>query len=151
MTLASKSTFVNDRFRLEIPAKQENVELVCKFISGIAGKMGFADQDIQKIALIVDEACANVVNHAYEKASALKGIMYLSIEKYREKIEIAVADKGAGFDPGEMAAPDMETYQKNSLNGGLGLHLIKEFSDEVQFEINPGVCNKVKMVKFLQN
>ena len=100
--------------------------------------------------MIVDEACANVINHAYKNTSHLNPNIYLTVNKNDEKLEIAVADEGDGFDPENIKTPDMDAYQKNSLNGGLGLHLIQQFSDEVSFEMNPGVRNEVKMVKFLK-
>ena len=146
----SSNKFRNDRFRLELPAKGENVDLVCKFISGIAGKMGFCEQHVYQIELIVDEACANVVKHAYKKTVFTRENLELVVEKHAEKIEISVADEGEGFDPGAIQPPDMEAYQRDPLNGCLGLHLIKQFSDEVKFDMNPGVRNEVKMVKFLK-
>jgi serine/threonine-protein kinase RsbW len=146
----SKNTFENDRYRLELPAKGENLDLICQFIGGIAGKMGFCEQHIYQIELIVDEACANVVKHAYKKRVTPREIIQLTVEKHADKIEIAVADRGGGFDPAALKTPDMDVYLKNSLNGGLGLHLIKQFSDDVKFDINPGIRNEVKMVKFLK-
>ena len=35
--------------------------------------------------------------------------------------------------------------------GGMGVHLIRTLMDDVNFCINPGFCNEVKMVKYRQN
>lgn len=134
---------------LELPAEYENLDYICKFISGIAGSMGFSEQHIYQIELIVDEACSNVIKHAYRNSRHPKKIIQAGVEKHPEKIEIIIADSGSGFDPAAIKTPDLKEYQKKMIRGGLGLYLIKHFSDDVQFSIQPGVRNEVKMVKFL--
>ncbi len=52
-------------FRLKLPANSENLDIIRKFISGIAGNVGFTEEEVYQIELAVDEACANVIKHAY--------------------------------------------------------------------------------------
>ena len=52
-------------YRLKLPADSQNLDIIRKFIAGISENMGFPDEEIYKIELAVDEACANVVKHAY--------------------------------------------------------------------------------------
>jgi serine/threonine-protein kinase RsbW len=138
-----------NRYFLEIPAECENLGHVCKFVSGIAGSMGFSEQHLHQIELIVDEACTNVIKHAYQTGNYPRKIIQAKVEKHPEKIAIVIADRGAGFDPAAIKSPNLKEYQKRMIIGGLGLYLIKQFSDEVHFRIQPGVRNEVRMVKFL--
>jgi serine/threonine-protein kinase RsbW len=144
-----KNGIQKSNYYLEIPAECENLRHVCEFVSGIAGSMGFSDQQLHQIELIVDEACTNIIKHAYPNGNYSKKTIQARVKKCPEKIEIVIADRGAGFDPAAIKNPDLKEYQKRMIMGGLGLYLIKQFSDEVHFRIHPGVRNEVKMVKFL--
>ncbi|MCB0275665.1 MAG: ATP-binding protein, partial [Calditrichaeota bacterium] len=55
-------------YRLKLPADSANLDIIRRFVSGIAENMGFSGDDIYEIELAVDEACANVVKHAYANA-----------------------------------------------------------------------------------
>lgn len=139
----------NGTYSLEIPAAYENLDHVRRFISGIAGNMGFSEEHVHQIELIVDEACSNVIKHAYKNCCSPHETIRIKVKTHPKKIEIVVADRGAGFDPAAIGTPDLRKYQEKMIVGGLGLYLIHSFSDKVEFSIRPGVCNKVKMVKFL--
>ena len=57
---------VKKTYNLKIPSQKDNLEIIRNFISAIARKVGFKDEDVNKIELAVDEACTNVIRHAYE-------------------------------------------------------------------------------------
>lgn len=149
---AKKTTAVkrsSDVFRLKLPADSANLDLIRKFVSGIAIGMGFDEEEIYQIELAVDEACANVINHAYREKPEAEKLINITVRKKPKKLEIVIADKGVGFDPSELTSPDMNEYLKRMKPGGLGVHLFRTLMDEVQFSIRPGVRNAVKMVKYL--
>lgn len=139
----------NGTYSLELPAANENLDHVRRFISAIAENMGFSEEHVHQIELIVDEACSNVIKHAYKNCCSSNKIIRIKVKKHPKKIEIVVTDRGAGFDPTAIGTPDLRKYQEKMIVGGLGLYLIHNFCDEVQFSIQPGVRNAVKMVKFL--
>lgn len=139
-----------DIFRLKLPADSENLDIIRRFISGIATNMGFSGDGIYEIELAVDEACANVVKHAYADGDPDDHVISVTVRSKSDRIEIRIADRGAGFNPDGLEAPVMEKYLQEMKSGGLGVHLIRTLMDEVKFYIKPGVRNEVKMVKFLQ-
>ena len=141
----------NNSFRLKLPAASENLDIIRKFISGIAENMGFSEEDIYQIELAVDEACANVIRHAYVGENTKEKHIHVSVKTKSKRIEIVIADTGVGFNPDTIKTPNMDEYLKKMKPGGLGLHLIKTLMDEVNFRINPGVRNEVKMSKNLPN
>ncbi len=136
-------------FRLKIPADSENLDIIRKFIAGIAATMGFSEEEIYQMELAVDEACANVIKHAYVDEKTNEKNINVTVKKKTDQIEIKIADKGVGFDPSRIQSPDMEKYLKEMKQGGLGIHLIKSLMDDVKFHINPGVRNEVRMTKNL--
>jgi anti-sigma regulatory factor (Ser/Thr protein kinase) len=54
-------------YKLRIPSQTDNLELIRDFVSKLASKVGFSEEDVGKIELAVDEACTNVIKHAYKK------------------------------------------------------------------------------------
>jgi len=142
-TLAPKSK----KYHLKIPSQTDNLEIIREFVSRIARKVGFSDDDISKIELAVDEACTNVIKHAYQNNSQ-KPIDITIIIDY-EKLTVVVTDKGKGFNPEKLKVPDLKEYLAEMRVGGLGIYLMKTLMDEVEIKSKPGKGNQVRMVKYL--
>ncbi|RMF58129.1 MAG: ATP-binding protein [Calditrichaeota bacterium] len=134
-------------YRLNLPAHSENLHVIRKFVSEIASNLGFDEEAMYQIELAVDEACTNVIKHAYRNDQQSEKIIKITLKVKEDRLIIIVADKGCGFNPAAIKSPDMEKYIKKGKRGGLGLHLIKSLMDEVSFRMKPGVRNEVIMVK----
>lgn len=138
------------RYHLKIPGETDNLEIIRLFVSSIAEKAGFNADDISKIELAVDEACANVIKHAYDKET--KGPIDIAIEIDYKKLVIMITDHGRGFDVSQILQKDVKEYLAELHVGGLGIYLMKALMDEVEFDSQPGVKTQVRMVKyFLKN
>jgi len=147
--MAAKKT--NNSYSLKLPADSANLVLIRQFVSGIALEMGFDEEGVDQIQLAVDEACANVVKHAYsDTKNGTQQLINITVRNKVNKIEITVADKGSGFNAEGLESPDMDEYLDARQVGGLGVHLIRTFMDKVSFRMKPGVRNEVKMIKLLQ-
>lgn len=135
------------KFHLKIPGRLENLERIRNFISGIAAGMGFGKDDINKIELAIDEACTNVIKHAYRDVP--DGDIDINVKSDDKKIAIKVTDYGKSFNHETIEMPDMEKYLAELRVGGLGIYLMKTLMDEVDYKVGPGNTNNVIMVKFL--
>jgi len=131
---------------LRIPSQTDNLELIRTFVSGIARKAGFRDDDVSKIELSVDEACTNVIEHAY-RHDAHQNID-IAIQIDYKKFTVVVTDRGKAFDFRDIRLPDMDSYLAELRVGGLGIYLIKTLMDEVEYHSEPGKKNEVRMVKY---
>jgi serine/threonine-protein kinase RsbW len=135
------------QFELKIPNQTDNLDLIRDFVGKVSGKVGFTEDDIDKIRIAVDEACTNVIKHAYEQEGEDHIGIIIKIDY--SKLTIVVTDRGKGFNPKSLELPDMETYLAELRVGGLGIYLMKTLMDEVNYTIKPGVGNEVRMVKYL--
>ena len=135
------------QFELRIPNQTDNLDLIRDFVGKVSGKVGFTEDDIDKIRIAVDEACTNVIKHAYEQEGEDHIGIIIKIDY--SKLTIVVTDRGKGFDPKAIEIPDMEAYLTELRVGGLGIYLMKTLMDEVDYAIHPGVRNEVRMVKYL--
>jgi len=136
------------KYKLKVSSDSSNLELIRKFVFDVATKSGFSIEDANKIELAVDEACSNVVKHAYRGEE--KETIEIDVNVQEDRIIVKVKDKGKGFNPQSIQPPDMVEYLKQYKMGGLGIHIIKSLMDEIDFKIKPGIKNEVIMVKFFQ-
>jgi serine/threonine-protein kinase RsbW len=146
MEEVEKVTDTEKHFELKIPNQTDNLELIRDFIGKVSGKVGFDDEEIDKIRIAVDEACTNVIKHAYEGEGEDHIGIIIKIDY--SKLTIVVTDRGKGFDPKGIELPDMENYFAELRVGGLGIYLMNTLMDEVDYTIKPGVKNEVRMVKY---
>ena len=132
-------------FTLHVPSSTENLVLIRDFVSSIAVRAGLDESEVGKLTLAVDEACANVIEHAY-RHDATKEVTVKAIVD-DEALRIHVVDTGQGFDPMSVPQPDLQTLVAERRLGGLGLRVIKSLMDEVHYVIIPGTKNELHMTK----
>lgn len=133
------------KYQLRIPSQTDNLELIREFVSRVARKVGFKDDAISKIELAVDEACANVIEHAYQKNEKKNIDVVIQIDY--QKFTIIITDHGRGFDPKKIKQPDMKEYLAQMRVGGLGIYLMRTLMDEIDFNVQPK-RNQVIMSKY---
>jgi serine/threonine-protein kinase RsbW len=134
-----------NEFTLNIPGKTDNLELIRTFVAGVARHAGFGDEDVNKIELAVDEACSNVIEHAYARDEAKDIDITVRIEA--PKLTVTVTDHGKSFHFDGVPLPDMKQYLAELRVGGLGIYLMKMLMDEVEYRSEPG-RNEVRMSKY---
>ncbi|HWQ34835.1 MAG TPA: ATP-binding protein [Blastocatellia bacterium] len=136
---------VERKFTLHVPSSTENLALIREFVTTVGSQAGMSDTDIGKLELAVDEACANVIEHAYGHDVSKEVIIRAIIEE--DALRIEISDTGKGFDPATVPQPELDQLVAQRKSGGLGLRLIKNLMDEVQYEIVPGQKNELRMTK----
>ncbi|MHC1707360.1 MAG: ATP-binding protein [Bacteroidales bacterium] len=124
--------------RLTIKAKEEYIQTAVSLIKSIAKLEGFTDKQILHLETITEEACLNVIQHAFEPGD--EGSFDILVSRPAGKIVIAIEDKGLPFDPAAM---------ENSQIGGLGLRLMRGLADEVKFYNLGKKGKRVELVKNL--
>jgi serine/threonine-protein kinase RsbW len=132
---------------LHIESRTDRLIAVREFVSAAARQFGFQEEDVSKIALAVDEACTNIIKHAY-KFDPGKEIT-VSIRSDNGAFEVVIRDRGTEFDPRRIETPDMKEYLSHFRKGGLGVYLMKSLMDKVEYNITPGSMNEVRLIKYL--
>ncbi len=132
-------------FCLQVPSSTENLALIREFVSAIGEQAGFSENETMKLALAVDEACTNVIEHAYQNEASHEVTVRVTVDD--EEVAFEVIDRGRGFDPAQEPALPVEELIRRRRSGGLGLRLIRTIMDDVQYRIVPGQMNELRMVK----
>ncbi len=133
------------KFLLQVPSSTENLALIREFVTSVGRQATLDDEDIANLELAVDEACANVIEHAYGHDVTKEVIVRAVFDD--QTLRISVIDTGPGFDPDTTQSKSVEELVKLRKSGGLGIRLIKTLMDEVEYEIVPGQKNELHMTK----
>ena len=136
---------IERKFSLHVPSSTENLALIREFVTSVGGQAGLTEAEVAKLELAVDEACANVIEHAYGHDITKEVIIRATFDA--EELRIAVIDTGRGFDPGKVPQAELERLVAERKSGGLGLRLIRSLMDEVTYEMVPGEKNELHMTK----
>jgi len=125
----------------EIPRMLDWVEECCT-------KAGVDEGVVAKLSLALDEAAANVINHAFSKAPPPHRFeVTLAIDT--DRIAAELVDNGPAFDPLVAAEPDTASALEERDAGGLGIHLIRRMTDSVTYRRVDGE-NRLRLEKTRQ-
>ena len=133
---------------LQVPSSTENLAMIREFVNGVGARAGMAAADVAKLELAVDEACANVIEHAYGPEVTKEVSVRATLDE--DSVQIDIIDTGKGFDPTEIPQKNLEELAAERKSGGLGMRLMKKLMDEVHYEIIPGQKNELRMIKRLK-
>jgi serine/threonine-protein kinase RsbW len=97
------------------------------------------------VQLAVDEACSNIIEHAYGGED--RGVIECSHRIRDGDLTIVLRDYGQPFDPAAVPEPDVEAGLEERPEGGLGLFFIRKIMDEVIFEFDSVTGNVLTLVK----
>jgi anti-sigma regulatory factor (Ser/Thr protein kinase) len=136
-------TAIERRFTLHVPSSTENLAMIREFVSYVGGQAGLEPARIGKLELAVDEACANVIEHAYGHDLSKEVIIRANFD--HEMLRIDVEDTGQGFDPASIPQEELDEMVAKRRTGGLGMRIIKMVMDKVWYEIEPGSKNELHM------
>jgi serine/threonine-protein kinase RsbW len=136
---AAKPTLV-----VVLPSDTAFLGVVREVTKKMAEIAGFDAAVADGIALAVDEATTNVLEHAYRGAT--NRTVELRFEDRGESLQVEVVDNGRAVDPKAVPQVDLSQYASERRKGGLGVHLMGKIMDSVTFRRDGGrnVCSLIK-------
>jgi anti-anti-sigma factor len=130
--------------QLTMRGRYDSIPVITQFV-GEAAQAAYLDDDaVFHCQMAVDEACTNIVEHAYNGED--KGDIEIACFVEPGSCEIQIVDHGRPFDPDSVPAPKIGVNLDQVQPGGIGLHLMRQLMDEVRFEFS-AQGNKLTMIK----
>jgi serine/threonine-protein kinase RsbW len=130
-----------------IESRTDNLLEVREFVLRAAREFGFSEEEASKVVLAVDEACTNVIKHAYQFAPDRE--IEIVIQPVKDRMQITVIDDGKSFNPSSAKLPDLKQHLSHYRRGGLGIYLMRTLMDKVEYKYAPGKKNEVRLTKYL--
>ncbi len=123
-------------YKLEVAAKDVELLAIKDFVQRVCDGAGCSPRETANLKLAADEACSNIIRHAYRGASG--GKIFLEMSVGDGDIEMKIVDQGRSFDFGKVKDPDLNQYVEVGRKGGLGIWLIKKMVDKVSYRTHEG-------------
>jgi anti-sigma regulatory factor (Ser/Thr protein kinase) len=122
---------MSQRFQITRAAELESLQVFRDFISDCCARHNIPGGTVIDLKLAVDEACTNIITHGYKGMDPGSIILSFRIEPGR--ILIQITDFGHVFEPAEAPRPDVEAALDDRPLGGLGLYLIYQTMDNIDY------------------
>ncbi len=130
--------------RLVVAGRYENIPTITGFVGEAAVAAGLGEVEMFHCQMAVDEACTNIIEHAYRGEDIGEIEVVCSVEPGTCKIEIT--DHGRPFDPASIPEPKVGVSIDDVKPGGIGLHLMRQLMDEILFDFREQ-SNVLTMIK----
>jgi len=140
---------------LHVPSRYSYLRIVRQSVMDICARAGASEFDAARLEMAVDEACANIIEHSYggEKQAddySTEGLgLRLNLVQHSDCIVVELYDYGKGFNFASHTFPVPEEYIDKEHNRGLGMFIINQFVDEVDYQRGTSMENCLKLVKRL--
>ena len=118
--------------RLTVRSDPKLLASVRSLVRGWVESWNIEEKTVDSVVLAIDEACTNAIRHAYE--GRCDGSVELTLHAGPEHLEFQVSDTGVSCPPECIERRPLGPPDPGALEpGGLGIQLIHEVFDEVEF------------------
>lgn len=131
---------------LTVPGRFESLSEIAEFVTSMVREAGWDEHEIFHVQMAVDEACSNIIEHAYGQDKAGEVTLTCCVETQGDLV-IKIHDHGKPFDPASVPEPAIGVELENLPEGGLGLYFMRKLMDEVTFRFDTKHGNELTMVK----
>ena len=134
--------------KLSILSTPQHLCVVRAAAEALCRSLGFDEQSATHVVLSVDEALTNVIRHAYDGAEDQPIEVELAglDASQGEGLRICIRDHGRAVDPGAIRSRDLDDVRP----GGLGVHIMNECMDCVEYRRAEGGGTVLTMTKRLR-
>lgn len=129
----------------KFPGYYKSLAEIGEFIRIGAEQAGLDENAIYAVQLAVDEACSNIIEHAYGGEG--EGEIECRYSSSESGLEIILRDSGKPFSPEKVKAFETDLPLRELGNRGAGVFLMRKLMDEVEFRFSKSGGTELKMKK----
>jgi sigma-B regulation protein RsbU (phosphoserine phosphatase) len=117
---------------LTLPNNIDTIPELSEFIEGVGEELGMDMSLVMSLNLAIEEAVVNVMEYAYPPG--VEGTVEIDAIANDNRLKIIISDGGIPFDPTKKEKVDTTLSAEERPIGGLGIHLVREIMDSVNYE-----------------
>lgn len=133
-----------DRIHINITARPENLKQIRAMVAKVTFAAMLPEEDAGSVILAVDEACSNIIKHCCKDDPTRSIDVTITLDK--NSLAVTIVDNGNCFDIGSIKPRNIQDIKP----GGLGVYIIREVMDGVEYSHTPEGLNQVKLIKKLK-
>ncbi|XPV77581.1 MAG: ATP-binding protein [Desulfovibrio sp.] len=120
---------------ITIDADLSHLRKSAELVADCAKSLGLDSAQKQALDMSASEGLANAIKHS--SATGSEGIVF-EIKATGNQIVITISDNGPGFDFDKIPSPEFTTDIPEVKDHGYGIHIIRELTDDVRYEMHDG-------------
>jgi serine/threonine-protein kinase RsbW len=132
---------------LELAGTADQLSVLMQFAQNFRRDEALSDGDAFALELVLEELFMNVAMHGSAGRAAPPGVV-VTLATTGPELLIVLEDDGTPFDPLTAPPPDITASLDERPIGGLGLYLIQELMDHVDYQLVNG-RNRIQLRKTL--
>jgi serine/threonine-protein kinase RsbW len=124
-------------YELDVKPEVGEVAHLIEWVGSRCAAEGLAEDVAFKLTLAVEEAVINVISHAFTGLPAPHSIT-VQLDVAAQSVAAEIIDNGRPFDPTLVPDPDLSLPVEERRPGGLGIHLMRNMMDRVDYRRSDG-------------
>ncbi len=135
---------LKDQLEIHIPSDPRFLKIIRMAVSHLCELLGFPVEEQKSTVLAVDEACTNIIKHAY--LSDPHQVIEIRFHLLENGLQVILRDYGRKADLKQMKSRELNDVRP----GGIGIHLIKSVMDVVRYDNTLETGNELTLIKYLR-
>lgn len=126
-------------------AEKKDLGVISRFTEAVMAAIGVEQEIASELVLAVHEATANVIIHGYKDKP---GYVVIEIAQAGKDLQIKLRDQAPTFDPTTVPTPDVSVPLGQRPYGGMGIHMMRAFTDDLRYQVTDEGENELVLVKY---
>lgn len=122
---------------IELSGESKRLREIIAFLQAFWRAEGLQEEEALPFELSVEELFMNVSMHGTADAATPPRVS-VSVSRDGDQVELVFRDQGQRFDPLSLPPPELSDDIDSVKVGGLGVFLLKEMMDEVEYRFEDG-------------
>lgn len=118
-------------YQIEVLAVHESIPRLIAFSDAVEQELPLTFDQSYLMRLAIEEIATNIIKYSYVKGGP--GPIQIRCSCGDGLLRIVIRDRGRPFDPRKAPDPDLGDDVETRVIGGLGVFLVREMADEIQY------------------
>lgn len=118
---------------LELANRVEEFRKVNPWLEEIWRENELPEEWMFDVEVALEELIANTISYGYKEEAEEGEVIRVEFRLRKRGVEVEVIDHAAPFDPTQAPPPDLESPLADRPIGGLGIHMVRELMDHVEY------------------
>lgn len=133
---------------IRFPSDSKFLDMLHNLTKAVAESTGFDSRESDSIAVAVDEATTNVIQHAYDGDAGKE--IEIRFDPEGDSLDIVILHTGKAIDAVPVPELNLDHLVAEHRKGGLGLYIMREVMDRVDYRQTNSGENMCVMVRYKQ-
>lgn len=127
---------MGEKISIEFKSELSELGKLAQIVAEFGQRHHLSSQALFHTNLALEEILTNVISYAYDDSKEHQIIVCLLVEQ--GELTVKVEDDGRPFNPLEVPEPDIQKPLEERPIGGLGIHLVRNLMDRLEYRRHNG-------------